>query len=494
MRNITVKASASILGIILVLPLYAKVPTGEDVRKFILPALIMREIADLRMAEFDLSKDLQILDFTAVDQTAWGEPNCSEVSFRLYFKAMQDVYSQKCEDGDGENTFTLHRVALAGKQYAISFKITVKSETEPDANGQMQTVFKLAKQPDRGDWAFENGLTEIGPIGSRRAWESVAEATGSTLRFYNSGRERETAALSPAPHEKVAFPDPLVQYCPEQVRVEVRSRSLGEEPSIAGNAAEYSFPIAHHDHVFVFDAKTKALVDDIGWSDKNGGSAFRDYGNYNRYGEPFRYLELPGNIYFDIRNTFAALGKHFGYRLINDAEWTSLIADAVIPVTKVLSPLHIASTMLKCAKDSSEEEIAGFLVCNLYAIIGEGQSASERLSRSESYNRPGFDSKNLKLMVNCQLWARYYLDALEKAKQMFEHPHSAAANATQDSAKQENPQQSPSRRTPARPTVSPCFPCFMHDLTGTCSDSKCPNYGRPHSEYKRQEDHGMPHF
>lgn len=190
MRNMTMKTLVALLGIILALPLYAKVPTGEDVQKYLLPALIMREIADLRMAEFDLSEDLQILDFTAVDQSAWGEPNCSEVSFRLYFKATQDVYSQKSEDGDDEKTFTLHRVALAGKQYAISFKIIVKSETEPDANGKMHTVFKLARQPNRGSWAFENGAPAIGSIGSRRAWEAVAEATGSTLQFYNSGHEQ----------------------------------------------------------------------------------------------------------------------------------------------------------------------------------------------------------------------------------------------------------------------------------------------------------------
>lgn len=194
MWRIERKAIKTIVAAMCLLPapvLLAKVPTGEDIKQQILPALMIREIADIRMAEFDTSTEPQMVDFVAVDLTAWGEPNCSEVSFRIYFRTTREIYARMFSSGDGEKSFVLLRAALADKQYAISFKCMVKSETIPNESGQMQTIFKLAKDPSRGDWAFENGLTNIGPIGSRRAWKAVAKATGSTVTFFDSRREFE---------------------------------------------------------------------------------------------------------------------------------------------------------------------------------------------------------------------------------------------------------------------------------------------------------------
>ena len=171
-------------------PLYAKVPTGDDIRKDILPALLLCEIADLRMAEFELPDKPPIVDLTVVDLSQWGNPNCSEVSFRVFFKATKDIYQHLFRNDDEGKGFTLMRVGIAGKQYAIEFKCTVKSETEPGPDGVMRTGFKFAKEPYRGDWAMENSALLLGgDIGSRAAWETIAAATGGKVCFFDSPRD-----------------------------------------------------------------------------------------------------------------------------------------------------------------------------------------------------------------------------------------------------------------------------------------------------------------
>ena len=170
-------------------PLYAKVPTGDDIRKEILPALLLQEIADLRMAEFEIPDNPLIVDLTVVDLSQWGDPNCSELTFRVFFKATKDIYQRLFRNEDVGGVITLLRVGVAGRQYAIEFKCKVKSETSPGPDGVMRTGFKFAKKPYRGDWAMENSDALVaGAIGSRQAWEMIAAATGSNVRFIDSPR------------------------------------------------------------------------------------------------------------------------------------------------------------------------------------------------------------------------------------------------------------------------------------------------------------------
>lgn len=172
--------------------LEASVPSEADVATQILPQLLIMEIADLRMAEFDLSNPPAIVDFTVVDLSQWGEPNCSEMTFRVFFKATKDIYQRLFRGDDEENGFTMIRVGVAGRQYAIEFKCTVKSQTEPGIDGKMQTVYKFAKGPYRGNWAMENSKLMVGgELGSREAWEAIVAVTGESLRFLNSPNELE---------------------------------------------------------------------------------------------------------------------------------------------------------------------------------------------------------------------------------------------------------------------------------------------------------------
>jgi hypothetical protein len=212
-----------------------------------------------------------------------------------------------------------------------------------------------------------------------------------------------------------SFPKALVQYCPKKVRVEVRSRPLGKTRSDIMEIARSEFPVARHDHVFVYDVETGVLVDDIGWTDENGGSAFRDYANIDRYGPPAQTAEISGNVYFSVRDAFEAVSEHFGYQLFNDATVRGPVEASKAVVSVVTQPLKCAHAL---SAPRREAAILELMKCSLF-VVSEAREASGRLEHSDSYNRPGFDSKNLRLLVNCQLWARQFVEALKKGDEMF---------------------------------------------------------------------------
>jgi hypothetical protein len=179
--------------------------------------------------------------------------------------------------------------------------------------------------------------------------------------------------------------------------------------------ARSEFPVARHDHVFVYDVETGVLVDDIGWTDENGGSAFRDYANIDRYGPPAQTAEISGNVYFSVRDAFEAVSEHFGYQLFNDATVRGPVEASKAVVSVVTQPLKCAHAL---SAPRREAAILELMKCSLF-VVSEAREASGRLEHSDSYNRPGFDSKNLRLLVNCQLWARQFVEALKKGDEMF---------------------------------------------------------------------------
>ncbi|MBR4611952.1 MAG: hypothetical protein IKO40_04460 [Kiritimatiellae bacterium] len=374
----------------------------------------------------------------------------------------------------------------AGATYAIGasgadqLKEIVKDSSHP-LNTRAKELLKAKNikpknltKASKGLSKFAGGLDLIS-----KGLDTYSELQNATLLAmeYQKSREAEYEQMR---KRSGSFPDPLVRECPKKVRIEVRSRALGPERSDAMDIAKDAFPAARHDHVFVYNAETGELVDDIGWSDDYGGSGFRDYGNFGRYGQPIRTLEMPGNIYYDVRNAFVATSKHFGYQLFNDATVRGpfAVADAA---------LSIGLAEMKCMSGFSKEKILETLLCSIFALA-EGQTASDELTGSDSYNRPGFDPRDKRLLVNCQLWARMFLDALEAVAALAQSEDELPTDVAPASAKPEEKQ--PKQPEP-KEEKHPCLPCFFGDLCGECSDPNCPNYGNPHSAYKGG---GMPAF
>lgn len=356
----------------------------------------------------------------------------------------------------GSSAFVEVQAGQAGEILGVPYRAL-----EP---GDMATIRVVAPK-----LAVADASQETGAIGSSAAPIIVGKEPDTNSSKYDEIQKRAGT-----------FPDLLVRECPKKVRIEVRSRSLGPERSDATDIAKGAFPAARHDHVFVYNAGTGELIDDIGWSDDYGGSGFRDYGNFSRYGTPIRTLEIPGNIYYDVRNAFVAASRHFGYQLFNDATIRGpvAIADAL---------LSIGWAEMKCVSGFSKEKILETLLCSIFAM-SEGKSASDKLTQSGSYNHPGFDSKNKKLLVNCQLWARMFLDALEDVAAMAQLEDVLLNGVAPASTKTEEKQQ---KQFEQKEEKHPCIPCWAGDLVGTCSDPKCPNYGNPHRTYKGG---GLPAF
>ncbi len=302
--------------------------------------------------------------------------------------------------------------------------------------------------------------------------DTYSEIQNATLLAMEYQKSRE-AEYDEIRRRAGTFPDPLAREGPKTVRIEIRSRSLGLEQSDATDIAKGAFPAARHDQVFVYNAETGELIDDIGWSDDYGGSGFRDYGNFDRYGPPIRTLEMPGNLYYDVRHAFVAASKHFGYQLFNDAAVRG-------PVAIAEAVLSIGLAEMKCVSGLSKDKILETLLCSIFAM-NEGNFASDKLTQSDSYNRPGFDSRNKKLLLNCQLWARMFLDALEAVAAMAQLEDEPPAGGAPASAK---PVEKQPKQPDRKEEKHPCFPCFFGDLYGKCSDPNCPNYGKPHSAYK----------
>lgn len=168
--------------------LLAKMPTTEDLRRDILPLLLINDITDIRLAGLDLDEKHPIVDLVVEDLTPWGQPGESHVSLRVRFRATEDIYGRE-EAKDGE-VVNLIRIGIAGKSYAARYEFEVRGETDEDDSGNLRTVFRFTRNPYPGDFSWEDGAGALG-IGVRAAWEAQADITGETLRFANSRRDLE---------------------------------------------------------------------------------------------------------------------------------------------------------------------------------------------------------------------------------------------------------------------------------------------------------------
>ena len=122
--------------------LQAAVPTAEDLKRDILPLLMIRDITSIRLAGLELDEKHPIVDLNVVDLTLWGDPGQSKVSFRVRFRATEDIYGREEIKDDGK-TVELLRIGIAGKSYAASYEFTVISETDEDNSGNLRTARSL---------------------------------------------------------------------------------------------------------------------------------------------------------------------------------------------------------------------------------------------------------------------------------------------------------------------------------------------------------------
>lgn len=167
---------------------WARVPTESDVQKQVLPLFVLNEVSALRMAGFNLDAvdKLAVFDLETLDLSQFGDQGRSEVSFRVFFAATEDVYARilpSREDG----VVWLIRVGRSGNRYAEQFKGTVEGKTYPTEDGGATQVFRFAKQPYMGETEWENSaVPTIGLPAARSCWEAQAAATGERLRFFDS--------------------------------------------------------------------------------------------------------------------------------------------------------------------------------------------------------------------------------------------------------------------------------------------------------------------
>ena len=168
------------------LPADGRVPTLDEVKAQIVPLLLIREIATLRMAAFDLSdiEKLRFADFEAQDLSLQGDPGCSKLSFRIFFRATEDIYGELLGKGpDGE--IQLARVGRAGRSYSMSFEnLHVQFKTVEGEDGNLKTILAFARDPYAGDLEWEaDGILSAA---SKSCWEAITAVTGAKLRFYDS--------------------------------------------------------------------------------------------------------------------------------------------------------------------------------------------------------------------------------------------------------------------------------------------------------------------
>lgn len=161
---------------------FAGPPTAQEVRKQVLPALLMGEISDIHMAGLDVpdTDEAEILDLAATDLAPWGEPGCHQIAFRMYWTATEDVYAQWIgEVPDGE--VWLVRCGRAGRSYAEKWEeITVERKTE---NGETGFAVKRKNGKGKVEWDIATGLSSVA---TRSCWEAQAAVTGETLKFFDS--------------------------------------------------------------------------------------------------------------------------------------------------------------------------------------------------------------------------------------------------------------------------------------------------------------------
>lgn len=161
-------------------------PTEREIEEQLLPVLLLRDIADLRMAGLAVAGGrVGVSDLAASDQNAW-EPGSFEVRFRVFLRATDDLYAKAPASRfagvgwrvpeDADDVFVL--VERKGADVSVRYRF----ETERKGG---RWVF--AKEPHAG--AFEWPGDVQWPVRTRGCWEEWGRQMGKTPDFFESERD-----------------------------------------------------------------------------------------------------------------------------------------------------------------------------------------------------------------------------------------------------------------------------------------------------------------
>lgn len=251
------------------------------------------------------------------------------------------------------------------------------------------------------------------------------------LSVPDAGAVRHGAA--PVVEIPVRRPVPVSKE-PRMVRVELRSRPLTSSERV-GTAIRDAVGVdeARHDHVFVYDAKTGELLDNIGWTGKNGqkGSVFNDKSREKSYDPAFQTLEMRYDDYLLAKAAFKR----------QTADWRYEVANAATDQI----PQAAAGTALVAGLAGSLAGPRAGLEAGQMAL----RAAAASIVSSEEYKKPKLDNCDpdddlAKCLpgVNCQLWASQffdYLDYVATARKKAEEARKAAEAAAETAASAAKP-------------------------------------------------------
>ena len=305
------------------------------------------------------------------------------------------------------------------------------------------------------------------------------------------------------------------------VRVELKSRPLDLTPKTlrpvdvrgwgldGGAAARERYEAARHDHVFVYDLQTGMLLTNIGWTGESGqtGKTFDDRKNLAAYDSGSRdSLTMRWDDYLWAEEGFRELTKQHRYELTNAAKPPQEAARQAYASTLLFAFVGAVLEGMASSDEPGMWEAAVTIARTVGAIpdaIGDAAWAAHKTARDLETNPDYFqqgivcdpDLLDCFPSENCQLWARnffQFLKTIARLSILVRTNEGSAEELLGNLAPEEwlsggEPVEEESLLDPeldAPPSGTPCFSCMLGDLTGTCSTPGCPNYGRPHRDYK----------
>lgn len=161
-------------------------PTVEDISNQILPVLLLSEMSLLHMAGLDAPENEPIVDVAILDLSGYGEANCYDIAFRLYWTATEDVYAKWTGRGPADGETWLLRCGRAHMRYPEKWEeVTIERKSVRDEKGNWKSGFEIKRNPGIGTitWDIGSGLI---PFGTKSCWEAQAAVTGEKLRFFDN--------------------------------------------------------------------------------------------------------------------------------------------------------------------------------------------------------------------------------------------------------------------------------------------------------------------